>query len=173
MGHPRPLVQSKWASRRSTRDHHHFRQPRQSQLSRVLACPGIRPVCHQSIRAKNLHQRQRRSVELFPGAEPKRHISLSGADFFARSSHRKAPRPPTSVSSPPITRSHLIDASQGVGALAPTLKDTQNRALAPEEILLFLFRPFIRWPLDSPPISGDSRPARRGWLDLAYRRPIP
>ncbi len=35
----------------------------------------------------------------------------------------------------------------GVGALAPTSKDTQNRALAPEEILLFLSRPFMKWPL--------------------------
>jgi len=35
---------------------------------------------------------------------------------------------------------------RGVGALAPTLKNTQNRALAPEEILLSLSRPFMRWP---------------------------
>jgi hypothetical protein len=40
-----------------------------------------------------------------------------------------------------------IDASQGVGALTPTFKDVQNRALAPEEIPLFLPRPFVRWPL--------------------------
>jgi hypothetical protein len=40
-------------------------------------------------------------------------------------------------------RSHLVNPSQGVGAFlprgtkgAPTFKDTQNRALAPEEILL-------------------------------------
>jgi hypothetical protein len=34
--------------------------------------------------------------------------------------------------------------SSGVGALAPTFKDTQNRALAPEEILLFLSRPSMK-----------------------------
>jgi len=52
-----------------------------------------------------------------------------------------------------IHRSYPIDASQGVGALAPTSKDMQNRALAPEEILLFLSWPFIRWPPASFPRS--------------------
>jgi hypothetical protein len=37
----------------------------------------------------------------------------------------------------PPSRNHRINVSQGVGALAPTFKDTQNRALAPEEILLY------------------------------------
>ena len=48
-----------------------------------------------------------------------------------------------------LSRSHLINASLGVGALAPTFKDKQDRALAPEEILLFLSRPFVRWPMAS------------------------
>ena len=48
-----------------------------------------------------------------------------------------------------LSRSHLINASLGVGALAPTFKDKQDRALAPEAILLFQSRPFMRGPMAS------------------------
>src|SRR5208282_5857709 len=40
--------------------------------------------------------------------------------------------------------SHLINASQGVGALAPTFRPEKIRALAPEETLLFLLSAFMR-----------------------------
>src|ERR1700741_546901 len=35
---------------------------------------------------------------------------------------------------------------RGSEILAPPSKDTQNRASAPEKILLFLSRPIMRWP---------------------------
>src|ERR1700729_246044 len=54
---------------------------------------------------------------------------------------------------------HLIDASQGVGALAPTFKDTQNRALAPEEILFFR-----SWLLEKPETLSLPRLAVRRYL---------
>src|SRR5580692_1872134 len=54
---------------------------------------------------------------------------------------------------------HLIDASQEVGALAPTFKDTQNRALAPEEILFFR-----SWLLEKPETLSLPRLAVRRHL---------